>query len=114
MNVDLNKTDLINLVMGFSPDYSQMDERYGQYHGGFNDYWKWDSHKLSQLSEDDLWSLYQKLNEPVIKNNHQACVEDNRQKEIQEIEEILDDGLHRGSQSQIEAARKELERLKSE
>lgn len=109
MNVDLNKTDLINLVMGFDPHYSQMDERYGQYYGGFNDYWKWDSHKLSQLSESYLWSFYQRLKEPIV-----SCVEDKRQKEIQEIEAILEDGLHRGSQSQIEAARKELERLKSE
>lgn len=108
MNVDLDKTDLISLVMGFDPDYSQMDERYGQYHGGFNDYWKWDSHKLSKLSESELWSLYQKLREPVVR-----CVEDRLQKEIQEIEAILEDGWRRGCTRQIEAAEKELIRLKS-
>lgn len=106
MNVDIDKTDLINLVMGFYPDYSQMDERYGQYYGGFNDYWKWDRHKLSQLSESDLWSLYQKLKEPIV-----SSVEYRLQKEIKEIEEILEDGWTRGNTRQIEAAEKELGRL---
>ena len=106
MNVDLDRTDLINLVMGFDPDYSQMDERYGQYYGGFNDYWKWDSHKLSQMSESDLWGFYQKLKEPIV-----SSVEYRLQKEIYEIEEILEDGWSRGNTRQIEAAEKELGRL---
>lgn len=108
MNVDLNKTDLITLVMGFDPDYSQMDERYGQYYGGFNDYWKWDSHKLSQLSESNLWGLYQKLKEPIVRHN---SVEDRLQKEIEEVEVILEEGIKRGGKGQIEAAEKELGRL---
>ncbi len=106
MNLDLDKTDLIHLVMGFDPDYSQMDERYGQYYGGFNDYWKWDGYKLSQLSESDLYGLYQKLKEPIV-----SCVEDRIQKEIEEVEVILEDGIKRGSKGQIKAAEQELGRL---
>lgn len=117
MIVELDKTDLVRLARGVSPSYEHMDERYGQYFGGFKDEWRWDSYKLSKLSEDQLWALYQKLNEPAPKSGYYTLVDQQEEKrisEIREIELILADGIKRNNLSQIKAAEDELERLRNE
>jgi hypothetical protein len=62
MTVELNKKDLISLVVGTPPYYSKFEDhlvkRCGSFTGGFADSWNWHHHELNQLSEQDLWDLY--------------------------------------------------------
>ena len=75
----------------------------------------WDSYALAKLSEEQLWQVYKTANEYIPNTTeYRRTKQDVINKEIEEVEAILKDGWSRGSQSQIEAARKELERLKSE
>jgi hypothetical protein len=115
VNVNLDITDLIRLVKGSQPDYGQMGQlkAYGQYWEGCTMSFVWDSYALAKLSEEQLWEVYKIANESSA-HEYRHTKQDVINKEIGEVEAILKDGLHRGSQSQIEAARKELERLKSE
>lgn len=61
MEYELNKSDLISLVKGSSPYYSVMDDNLirncGQYYD--NKGWSWNEHKLNQLTERQLWRIYQ-------------------------------------------------------
>jgi hypothetical protein len=61
MMVELTKTDLVNLVMGTTPSYEQMNDklvdRTGSYRGSYGT-WSWDNHELNKLSEKTLWDLY--------------------------------------------------------
>lgn len=63
MNVDLDKEDLTNLVLGTSPNYKLMMTpeiaKLGRYSGSY-DKWSWDGHALNKLSEGDLLKLYRK------------------------------------------------------
>lgn len=109
MLVELDKTDIIRLITGLSPDYDQMDDRYGRYCGGFKDEWKWDWYKLADLSEAQLWEYYQKLIaprprqiEPIVEKNNSV---------ILEMQAILEDGIMRGNAGQVQAAQDELKRL---
>lgn len=108
MIVDLSKKDLIHMVSGCSPSYENMDDRYGQYWGGFCDKWEWDSNKLNKLSEEGLWELYQKLNEPPPKPKHVLEIE----KKIAEVEAIMEDGKKRNNKGQELSAKYEIERLR--
>ena len=60
MNVDLNKEDLISLVMGTSPNYDLMQkpdiQKLGSYSGSY-DRWSWNS-SLNELTESQLYKLY--------------------------------------------------------
>lgn len=114
MLIEVTQTDLVRLIRGYQPDYSQMEslKRYGQYYDQ-RCTWDWNTFVLSKLSEEELYSLYQKLNEPLPKSSWQLFQED-KQKEIDEIQCILDDGIKRGNQGQIKAAQEELERFKRE
>jgi hypothetical protein len=62
MMIDLNKRDIVSLVMGTSPSYSAMDhplvKATGRYYGGFSDEWVWDQRKLTEMSESDLLKIY--------------------------------------------------------
>lgn len=107
MLVNLSKKDLARLVTGCDPDYSKMDERYGNYVGGFVDEWKWNIEKLSQLSEESLWDLYKWLNEPLPPSPAKLKLK----KEIEEIKDIIEDGIKRNNKGQELSAKLELERL---
>lgn len=67
MKVDLDKNDLIAMVMGKDPGYTFLDEelvkRGGYFTGGFSDRWTWEKHKLELLSEEELVELYKMLKE---------------------------------------------------
>lgn len=58
----LEKQDLIHMVKGTNPSYSEMEnplvKRCGSYCGGFNDEWTWDKYKLEKLSEEQLIEVY--------------------------------------------------------
>lgn len=108
MIVDITKKDLVRMVTGCSPSYENMDNRYGQYWGGFCDKWEWNIHKLNNLSEENLWSLYQKLNEPPPKPKYIVEIE----KKIAEIEAIMEDGKKRNNKGQELSAKYEIERLR--
>lgn len=62
MLVELNKKDIISLLMGSKPNYSVMDKipkELGQYVGGFVDDWKWNY--ISEnvpYTEEYLYNLY--------------------------------------------------------
>jgi len=63
MKVELQKTDLVNLVMGCEPDYKYIDEftknNYGWIVGGLHETWYWKRGVLEDLNEQELWHLYQ-------------------------------------------------------
>lgn len=66
MKVELNKNDLVNLVLGvYYPKYSKFDKlvelKLGNYLGGFEDSWLWDKKELEKLSEEDLYKIYKWL-----------------------------------------------------
>ena len=107
MLVDLKKKDLVRLICGVSPRYEKMDDRYGSYTGGFVDDWKWNSNTLSKLTEDKLWELYVWLNEPPPPSEYKLRLE----KEIEEIKDIIQDGINRNNKGQELSAKLELERL---
>jgi len=64
MKVELNQADLVNLVKGTSPYYSEFEnplvKRAGGYmSGGHGEQWHWGStNEMKELSEDELWELY--------------------------------------------------------
>ena len=65
MLVELEKDDIINLIKNTSPPYALINEfeekKYGSLCGGFAEKWKWNCSKLLELSETDLYAIYQKL-----------------------------------------------------
>lgn len=65
MLVNLDKEDLVNLVISQSPSYDDMDKLkkcgLGRYWGGFNDRWEWSRSALEKLSEEALLDLYSML-----------------------------------------------------
>lgn len=60
--VNLEKEDLVNLVIGIQPYYTDMEipiiKRCGYWCGGFVDQWEWNKDALKNLSEDDLMWIY--------------------------------------------------------
>jgi len=62
MKKELNKEDLISMVLGTAPYYSVYDhplvKRTGVHIGGFVDEWSWNRHSLAELTEEELYELY--------------------------------------------------------
>lgn len=62
MLIDLDKTDLVNLVRGINPPYEVFEvslvKQCGSYTGGFNDRWDWRTYDLEKLTESQLVELY--------------------------------------------------------
>lgn len=68
MIVELSKTDIINMLRGIDPGYSDTDrlERLGlgYYVGGFADRWEWNSLRSGawdDFTEEELFELYKEL-----------------------------------------------------
>lgn len=66
MKAELNKLDLVRLILSLWPEsYKAMDKyidcKLGRYTGGFSDRWEWDRSALSKLSEGQLANLYLEL-----------------------------------------------------
>lgn len=63
MTVELNKEDLITLVKGLDAP-NELMKKYkklgiGSYTGGFVDEWRWDKYGLKELSEEELYNIFQ-------------------------------------------------------
>lgn len=65
MIVEVDKKDLVHMVLGCEPDYEVINElinrKLGSYCGGFNDRWDWNKYALEELSEQELFDLYEKV-----------------------------------------------------
>lgn len=67
MIIELDKTDIINMILGTYPTYEQMDkfERLGlgYYIGGFDDKWVWNSYSNAwkRYTEEQLFEFYKEL-----------------------------------------------------
>jgi hypothetical protein len=63
MNIEVDKEDLINLIVSCSPSYKIMEnlKGLGTYYGGFDDKWIWNKSAIRTLSEDELINLYKNL-----------------------------------------------------
>jgi len=63
MTVELNKDDLVTLVMGFNlyndliNKYSRLE--YGHWTGGHADVWTWHKWALQRLDEEELYNIFQ-------------------------------------------------------
>ena len=112
MNVELYKIDLIRLIKGTQPDYGQMDDlkAYGEYWEGSTQAWVWSDHALSTLPEEAMWDVYKIASKP----RQQDQKRKNKLREIAEVQAVLEDGIIRDNQGQVDAARKEIERLRGE
>jgi hypothetical protein len=62
IQVNLDKEDLVNLVMGTSPYYNEFEnpqiKQCGSYTGGMTERWDWKTTELEKLSEEKLYELY--------------------------------------------------------
>ncbi len=62
MKIDLNRDDLINLARSISP-YSIVDDervmKNGSFKGSYGDRWEWKYNAFHNLSEEEIWSVYQ-------------------------------------------------------
>ncbi len=62
MMIQLDKEDLISLVMGQSPWYHlfehPMVKKCGHFTGGHHNKWTWNEQQLKALEEKDLFKLY--------------------------------------------------------
>lgn len=65
MKIELDKSDLIAMVKGKTPEYTLLEhelvKKSGYYTGGFVDKWTWESGKLEKLTEQELFELYTAL-----------------------------------------------------
>lgn len=63
MKIDLNRDDLINLANSISPHHSVMDDerimKNGSFKGTHGDRWEWKYNAFLDLSEEEIWSIYQ-------------------------------------------------------
>lgn len=67
INAILNKEDVVNLLLGFSPTYKQMsvlqEKGFGYYTGGNRDHWTWKRYAFDDFTTMNLFSLYSNLKE---------------------------------------------------
>lgn len=65
MIVNLDRTDICNMLSGVEPSYEEMDrlERIGlgYYVGGFNDEWHWNGTRFADFSDEQLLEIYKSL-----------------------------------------------------
>lgn len=64
MKIEVTKRDLKSMVRGMSPPRGRAMrkyEKYGSYSGGFNDSWSWNYNAFENLSEQELFHIYQTL-----------------------------------------------------
>ncbi len=62
MKFVLDKDDIICLLKSKTVPYEKIDEfsnkEWGHFIGGFDDRWEWNTAKLRELSEEQLFSIY--------------------------------------------------------
>ena len=88
MIVNLDKTDLINLIKGIEPPYSMLNQltkkNLGKMWGGHNETWEWNKYALEELTEIELFTFYQLIRKEKDKLNDISV-----SYELEEIEENL-------------------------
>ena len=61
IQVQMDKEDILSLVMGTDPDYSKINDfekrNLGRFSGSY-DRWTWNNHSLDKLTETELYDLY--------------------------------------------------------
>lgn len=66
MTIKLNRKDIENLIRSIDVPYSLMEEpiisQLGYYTGGFHDRWDWLGTFKEEITDQQLWETYQKLN----------------------------------------------------
>lgn len=62
MKIEVDKIDLISMVMGMEPGYDLFEvpniKKCGSYCGGFVEKWSWDRDELRDLTEKELYEMY--------------------------------------------------------
>ena len=62
MNIEIDRTDLINMIKGTNPSYDLMTQPMikllGSFTGGFSDRWNWNYSFPTELSDEDLFEVY--------------------------------------------------------
>lgn len=64
MTIEVDRKDLVKLLTGVNPNYSDMGKLeklgFGQYIGGFCDKWDWNFDKIygSKLTDEEIYNLY--------------------------------------------------------
>lgn len=62
MTIDLDRKDLIALVRGTSPNFSEMNnpkiKKHGSWVGGHHDRWDWNFSSIENASDAELIELY--------------------------------------------------------
>ena len=85
MKVELSKKQLINMVLGTVPGYNVFEhplvKQCGYYCGGFVEKWNWHSNKLNELTEEQLFELYNICNDNSIVIPYGQVEEENKSQE---------------------------------
>lgn len=67
MFCELNKENLISLIISIDPTYDLILKyrflNLGEYVGGLGDHWEWDKSALNEISEENLWEIYKEVND---------------------------------------------------
>jgi len=62
MNVKLDRKGLLSLVNGTEPGYGAFEhpliKKCGTYCGGFVDEWTWDLEQLNEITDEELYEIY--------------------------------------------------------
>lgn len=65
MIVDLDRTDICNMLAGVEPSYEQMGRieklGLGYYVGGFSDQWHWNETSFEDFSDEELLEIYKSI-----------------------------------------------------
>lgn len=62
MNIEIDRTDLMNMIKGTNPTYELMEhpmiKLLGSFTGGFSESWNWNYSFSSEFSNVDLLEVY--------------------------------------------------------
>ena len=67
MLVELNREQIIRLLIGIDPPYAWINElthrKMGRFVGGMGEHWEWDAYAIyeSNLFDEDIWELYNEI-----------------------------------------------------
>ena len=65
--MELNREQIIRLLISIDPPYEWIDElqhrKMGRFVGGMGEHWEWDAHAIykSNLFDEDIWDLYNEI-----------------------------------------------------
>lgn len=113
MLLDVDKEELVSLIVGINPSWDQMKNptvgKVGKWWGGFLDRWKWDKDSLMACSEEELLKLYQYLKLPTPSNVY-AEQDVDKEAEQEELFNLLRFAEETKNMFMLEAVEGELKR----